>query len=95
MDRFEKRVISGREIINPFRTENSKEFLSNNLEHEVKTIIDRLFWIEEENKKLEEENERLLVLLEKCWNEFTEIEHVAGIAPDKELYNAVWKEINK
>lgn len=58
---FEKRVISGREIINPFRTENSKEFLSNNLEHEVKTIIDRLFWIEEESKKLEEENEKLKV----------------------------------
>ena len=54
---------------------------------DVQTVFDA------EVKELEEENKRLLVLLEKCWHDFTEIEHVAGIAPNKELYNAIWKEI--
>lgn len=67
-DLFEKRVICGREIINPFRSKNSMDHLANNAEHSLKTIIDRLYWVEKERDELKEENKVLKASLRNLHN---------------------------
>jgi len=57
-DRFEKRMLNGEEVMNPYRNECSSEYKIETLRHEQKEVIHCLLWAEDENKKLKAEIER-------------------------------------